>query len=98
MNLNRYGALVVVLALVGAACGSDDAVDSEAAGESTTTEALTTTAAAEDAGVGIALASTDLGDIMVDGDGNTMYLFVQTPRATAPVTSNVRPPGPSWQR
>ena len=76
MNLNRYAALVVVLALVGAACGSDDAVDSEAVGESTTTEALTTTAAAEDAGVGIALAGTDLGDIMVDGDGNTMYLFV----------------------
>ena len=34
MNLNRYAALVVVLALVGAACGSDDAVDSEAAGSS----------------------------------------------------------------
>ena len=78
MNLKRYAVLVVALALVGAACGSDDALDSEG---SATTEAPATTAAAEEtpvegAGAGIALTSSDLGDIIVDGDGRTLYLFV----------------------
>ncbi|MGB5760077.1 MAG: hypothetical protein WBM50_24395 [Acidimicrobiales bacterium] len=78
MNVKRYAMLVAALALVAAACSSDDA-SSDATAESETTEAPTTTAAPGEAsgtGTGIALATSDLGDIIVDGDGNTMYLFV----------------------
>ncbi len=44
------------------------------------TEAPTVTGASEDTDVGgatsIALASTDIGELLVDGDGNSLYLFV----------------------
>lgn len=49
-----------------------------AGGDSPTTEAGegTTTAASGDAAADLELTSTDLGDIIVDSGGNTVYLFV----------------------
>lgn len=72
MNVKRYAMLVAAFALIGAACSSDDAAVSDP------TEAPTTAADVETSGadVGIALASSDLGEIIVDSDGNTLYLFV----------------------
>lgn len=56
--MKRLLALVFVVALVAAACGDDDDGDS---------------AEAEGA-ADLQLASSDLGDILVDADGNTIYL------------------------
>lgn len=54
---------VLLLALFGAACsGDDDAGDADGA--------------AGDAGPVVAVAGSDLGDILVDGDGITLYMFI----------------------
>lgn len=79
---------LLVLVLVAAACGGDDA-EGDAAGAAQTaaptteapTTAAPTTAAPETtraptAGMTVALAESGLGEILVDGDGNTLYLFV----------------------
>jgi predicted lipoprotein with Yx(FWY)xxD motif len=65
--------LLLVLALVGACA---DGASTTTAGATATTEAAaaTTTAAAATAEA-IAVSSTDLGDILVDGEGRTLYLF-----------------------
>lgn len=57
--------LAAAVALVAAGCGGDD--DDGGAGDA----AATTTAAAD-----IRLADTDLGEILVDADGRSLYLFV----------------------
>jgi predicted lipoprotein with Yx(FWY)xxD motif len=74
-------AAVAVLAL--AACGGDD--DDDASASATTTSAAessdstTTTTASEtpmdDAAVTVAIASTSLGDALVDARGMTLYVF-----------------------
>ncbi len=81
-----FAAALVAVALLLAACSDDDG--DEATGSSDTTEATadestttaaetssseTTEAAAE--GASLATAETDLGTILVDGQGNTLYLF-----------------------
>jgi predicted lipoprotein with Yx(FWY)xxD motif len=83
MIVRRLAALVAVLALLAAACGSDDDTDTATTDETPTAEEPATTEPAEEqpddtaaAGAGIALASSDLGDIIVDDAGNTLYLFV----------------------
>ena len=76
-----YIPLLLVLALVGA-CAADGAgtttasatATTEAAAATTEAAAATTTAAAATAEA-IAVSSTDLGDILVDGEGRTLYLF-----------------------
>lgn len=65
MVSTRGIAIMVAGALALAACGDDD-TDAEAAGA--TTEA-------DDASVVLDTASTDLGDVLVDGDGMTLYMF-----------------------
>ena len=52
--------------------------------EAPTTEAPTTEAPA--AAAAVALAGSDLGEILVDGDGNSLYLFV--PDAQGPSVCN----------
>lgn len=76
-------ATVVALALFLAACGGDDTGDTTtAAPETTTTSAETTTTTVETstgapaAGEAVTVGSSDLGDILVDGSGNTLYLFL----------------------
>lgn len=92
----RLKIALTALVLIAAACGGDDAADVEttaapttAATEAPTTEAPTTEAPTTEAPVAppaIAVAASDLGEILVDGDGNTLYLFV--PDAQGPSVCN----------
>jgi predicted lipoprotein with Yx(FWY)xxD motif len=77
---------VLALMLIAAACGGDDIDDAAAqttvaAAETTTTQAAEpaeTTATAAPAATGdvVQIAASALGDIVTDGAGNTLYLFV----------------------
>ena len=87
--MRRLGTLGVILVIVAAACTSSDADESATtnppataapstttteAPTTTTTEASTTTEPEAAAGL-VALADSSLGSILVDGDGNVLYLF-----------------------
>ena len=78
--LKRASMAVLVLALVAAACSSgDDAADTTtttAAQTTTTAEQTTTTAAAVEAGAVLAVADSALGEIVVDDEGFTLYVFI----------------------
>ncbi len=67
--------VVAALAVAAAACGdAGDDTTTTAAAPATTAAAPATTAAAP-AGLVVQVASSDLGDHLVDGDGKTLYLF-----------------------
>lgn len=71
--LKRATMAVLVLALVAAACSSDD----DAADTTTTTAAQTTTTAAPvETGAVLAAADSALGEIVVDDEGFTLYVFI----------------------
>lgn len=75
--MRRTSYLLAATALIVAGCGSGEAADeptTTAAPTTTTAETSTTTTAP--AGVTLELASSDLGDIVADQDGFTLYLFV----------------------
>lgn len=87
MVRNSAITILVAGALSLAACG-DDGADTDAAGEATQAtpqadEATTSAAGGGEAGgdegadasVTLDTASTDLGDVLVDGDGMTLYMF-----------------------
>lgn len=86
MITRRSAAVALSLSLFAVACGSDDAADNPTTAAPSDTAA--TVPAATDAtadpvtgtdapdGAVLALASTDLGEIVVDSAGNTLYLFV----------------------
>jgi predicted lipoprotein with Yx(FWY)xxD motif len=87
MIVRRLAALAAVLALLAAACSSDGDTDTATTDETPTAEEPATAEPAEEApadtdsapaaaGVGIALTTSDLGEIIVDDAGNTLYLFV----------------------
>lgn len=64
--------LVVPVALLAAGCGDDEttaSTSSEVAGSTTERSATDATAAR------VQVASTELGDVLVDGDGMTLYAF-----------------------
>jgi predicted lipoprotein with Yx(FWY)xxD motif len=65
--------LLAALTVALAACGGSDAGGSGPAA----TEAPTTTAAQVAGGTTVAVASSKLGDILVDGDGRTLYAFTK---------------------
>jgi len=83
----------VVLLLIGiglAACGDDDnsssATTTTAAAETTTTTApadTTTTTAAASGGETLSTASTALGEVLVDANGMTVYLFMNDTAGTS---------------
>ena len=87
MRKTTITSLLVALALLGACADSGGTettagttATTEAAPATTeaataTTEAATTTAAATGSGESVVVASTDLGDILQDGEGRTLYLF-----------------------
>ena len=65
-------ALVAALTLVAAACGGGEEPSGTAA-----TAAPTTTAAQQEGASTVAVASSGLGDILVDGEGRTLYAFTK---------------------
>lgn len=72
--------LIAVVALVVSACGATDD-----AGDTTTTRVETTTTVAGDAsasstGPVVSTSESDLGTILTDGEGNTLYLFIPDDR------------------
>jgi predicted lipoprotein with Yx(FWY)xxD motif len=85
-------AVVVALALIAGACGDDDSDTADTAAADTPAETdapapatdAPTGADAPASGVTLALAPSDLGEIVVDGEGLTMYLF--TPDAQGDIS------------
>jgi predicted lipoprotein with Yx(FWY)xxD motif len=65
-------ALLAALAVAAAACGGDDEPSGTAAPAAPTTTAAQTAGSAT-----VAVASTRLGDILVDADGRTLYVFTK---------------------
>jgi predicted lipoprotein with Yx(FWY)xxD motif len=66
-------ALLAALTLALAACGGND----NGGAGTAATEAPTTTAAQAASGATVAVADGKLGDILVDGDGRTLYAFTK---------------------
>ncbi|MBN2623527.1 MAG: hypothetical protein JXA83_09170 [Acidimicrobiales bacterium] len=64
-------ALLLLAAVLLAGCGGDDTAD---------------TAGTADAAVTLDTASTDLGTVLVDGDGRTLYLFDSDPEGESACT------------
>ncbi|MGH3440924.1 MAG: COG4315 family predicted lipoprotein [Nitriliruptorales bacterium] len=91
---DRVGPLLLVLAFLAAACGGGDGVaeqdvDDTAATETEeqavateTEEQAPATETEEQAAATVATASSDLGDILVDGEGMTLYLFMPDEQGT----------------
>jgi predicted lipoprotein with Yx(FWY)xxD motif len=67
----KLAAGLAALILLFAACGDDD--DSNGAADTTAPATETTAAPAENAAV--AVGTTDAGDVLVDADGFTLYVF-----------------------
>lgn len=65
--MRRILALMAVAALSLAGCGSDDGQNATESGASSQEES---------SGPTLELASSDLGDVLVDQDGMTLYMFV----------------------
>jgi predicted lipoprotein with Yx(FWY)xxD motif len=74
--MKRTAITALLLALALGACAADDAATTTTADAATTTaaEAATTTAAAAGGGT-LVVAASDLGDILTDSEGRTLYLF-----------------------
>lgn len=86
MRTRRILASAAAAALLLAACGGDDGADGDVAADTapTDTAAADTPEATEptdpdaeapDVAATVAVASTELGDVLVDGEGRTLYLF-----------------------
>jgi len=75
--MKRTAITALLLALALGACAADDATTTTAADATTTTAAAdtTTTEAAATGEGSVVLASSDLGDILTDSEGRTLYLF-----------------------
>jgi predicted lipoprotein with Yx(FWY)xxD motif len=65
---------IAVVALVVAACGSSSS-GSSSSNSSSSTAAKPASASTNAAGAAIGLRKTDLGKVLVDGKGQTLYLF-----------------------
>lgn len=95
----RFVFILSALALLLAACGggtdtgqtgddgtgaTDTATETEA--ESSPTEAMTSETEMGSGEAAVAVASSDLGDLLVDGEGMTLYLFVPDDQGTPTCT------------
>ena len=75
--LKKIPLLVLALALVAAACGDDDdPAPSPPATDPPAPTAAPTPPPAPDPTPTVQVAASGLGDILTDGDGNTLYLFI----------------------
>lgn len=95
--IKRLAILGGAIALSAAACGGSDGASTTVAVPASTTTAptttattvaptTTTTAIAAESALAVAVADTAFGEILVDGDGNTLYLF--TPDESGPSVCN----------
>ncbi len=77
--MKRISTVIIALALGAAACGSDDSgtTATELSGTDTVPASTPTETDVADtsATLTLSLAETDVGSVVVDGDGNTVYLF-----------------------
>jgi predicted lipoprotein with Yx(FWY)xxD motif len=83
----------LALALTAAACGDDDGSEAGDDGADTTTtaaETTTTTTAADSGPATVATASTDLGEVLVDAEGLTLYLFTNDQGTTTSASEDVQ--------
>jgi len=71
----RLLAAAAALLLLGAACGDDDDNGDETATGSNGETSTTTTAQEAEGGTEVAVADTDLGSVLVDAEGKTLYVF-----------------------
>lgn len=71
--IRKLAAATLAVSLLAAGCGGDD--DDDAAGSAATAAPPSAASAAEGAG-SIELADTSLGQVIVDAEGMTLYLFV----------------------
>ncbi|MCI3949748.1 MAG: hypothetical protein K0R11_1682 [Acidimicrobiales bacterium] len=73
----RLFAVVAALGLLVAACGDDDDEPTDQAATQEDDSGTTSTSAADDAagGAEVAVAEADLGEVVVDADGMTLYVF-----------------------
>jgi len=86
----RLWAVLIALAFVAAACGTDDAEDAVETAEEAVEDEMSDDEMSDDdmsddmseGAAGLNLASTDLGDILVDVHGNTVYLFTPDAQST----------------
>lgn len=104
MTLRILPAGLLALTLVLGACGDDDGDDTSTATESTapsdpasgTSEAAEGSEGSEDpAAAPVAVGDTDLGEVLVDGQGLTLYIFTNdvdgTPTCTDDCAANWPP-------
>ena len=80
MTLGLFGLLGL------AACGDDDddsTTDTSAADTTEPADTTTSTEAAAEGASTVATADTDLGTILVDGDGMTLYMFMPDAQGTS---------------
>jgi predicted lipoprotein with Yx(FWY)xxD motif len=74
--MHRILTLVAACALLSAACGGEDAEPSAGGGGQEEAQ--------EEAAATIEVGSSDFGDILVDADGNTLYMFMPDQEAGEP--------------
>jgi predicted lipoprotein with Yx(FWY)xxD motif len=73
-------ATLLGIALLGVACGDDPAAEEDDRSVEPGAEDDVAAAETEPAGeVDVALGETELGEVLVDGDGMTLYLFTEDP-------------------
>jgi predicted lipoprotein with Yx(FWY)xxD motif len=85
-------AFLAALTLAAAACGGNN---NESSGTAATAAPAgpTTTAAQKAGGTTVAVASSTLGNILVDGDGRTLYAFTKDKVTSQPAAVTAPPAG-----
>lgn len=78
MRVGWSVAMMAGIALLAVACGEDGAVPEDDVTE-TGAEEPDAAETEPDAAVDVALGETELGEVLVDGDGMTLYLFTEDP-------------------
>lgn len=81
MSVRRWAAVTAAIALTATACGTEDLPPLDVGAEAPADDAVDDDAATDDGAdepadaAEVALASTEFGEVLVDGDGRALYLF-----------------------